>query len=185
MSEIETMYPPSFIPQCLHRTQASRAFGGVDTKEKTCAHGHDDGEEDGGEAEDEGEGPEEARGEAGEEPADTTAKHDADDASGDGECYGLAQKLEQNIAAARADGFAQADLACALGDGDEHDVHDADSADEQTDARDKREENGEAERDGVDNTGDLVGPASDEVVFDRIVLGILDVMPLAQQERDV
>ena len=35
-----------------------------------------------------------------------------------------------------ADGHAEADLAGALGDADEHDVHDADAADDERDQRD-------------------------------------------------
>ena len=56
------------------------------------------------------------------------------DAADAGERDGLDEELEQHLAGAGADGEADADLAGALGDGDEHDVHDADAADEQADA---------------------------------------------------
>ena len=53
---------------------------------------------------------------------------------------GLDEELHQDVALARADRHADADLARPLGDAHEHDVHDADAADEQADRRD-----GEAE----------------------------------------
>ena len=46
---------------------------------------------------------------------------------------GLEQELGEDRALGRTDRFADADLAGALGDGDEHDVHDADAADEERD----------------------------------------------------
>ncbi len=46
---------------------------------------------------------------------------------GEGEAF--EQELREDVAAARAEGLEQADLARALGDRDEHDVHDADAAD--------------------------------------------------------
>ena len=48
---------------------------------------------------------------------------------------------------ARAEGFAYADFAGALGDGDQHDVHDDDAADDQRDAGDGRDDGAEAIQD--------------------------------------
>ncbi len=50
------------------------------------------------------------------------------------------KELPQNRRGARADRHAQADLARALGDRDEHDVHDADAADDQRNGRDAGEQ---------------------------------------------
>ena len=50
----------------------------------------------------------------------------------------LDQELGQHLALERADGQADADLARALGDRDQHDVHDADAAHQQADAPQRR-----------------------------------------------
>ena len=56
------------------------------------------------------------------------------------------QKLIQDLATWRADGFANADFAGALFHGDQHDVHDADAADEQRDKGDHQKDDGQRER---------------------------------------
>src|SRR5216684_5587518 len=61
-------------------------------------------------------------------------EQEGDDAAYAGKSHGLEQELPGDITAARADRFAHANFAGALGDAHEHDVHDADAADEQTDA---------------------------------------------------
>ena len=50
------------------------------------------------------------------------------------------RNCSQHVALARADGEADADLARALGDADQHDVHDADAADEKADRGDGGQE---------------------------------------------
>ena len=56
--------------------------------------------------------------------------HDhADDAGDEGQGEAFEEELREDVAAAGAEGFEEADFAGALGDGDEHDVHDADAAD--------------------------------------------------------
>ena len=50
------------------------------------------------------------------------------------------RNCEQDVAAVRADGHADADLARALGHAHEHDVHDPDAADEERDAGDRAEQ---------------------------------------------
>ncbi len=62
------------------------------------------------------------------------------DAAEQAEHDGFDQELQQHVAAAGADGQAQADLARPLGDRHQHDVHDADAADEQRHAGDAREQ---------------------------------------------
>ncbi len=53
----------------------------------------------------------------------------ANDACEKGKGEGFEEELLEDLARACTEGFEQADLACALGDGDEHDVHNADAAD--------------------------------------------------------
>src|SRR5271170_1294440 len=54
---------------------------------------------------------------------DGAADDDADDAAGSSERHSFEEELPGDIAAARADGFAHADFAGALGDGYQHDIH--------------------------------------------------------------
>ena len=54
---------------------------------------------------------------------------------GDTQRDGLDEELEEDVPSRGAERFANADLARAFGDRDEHDVHDADAADEQTTQR--------------------------------------------------
>ena len=61
------------------------------------------------------------------------AEEDADDAADGAEHDGLERELQQDDFFGGADGFSDADLAGALGDGDEHDVHHADAADDEAD----------------------------------------------------
>ena len=70
------------------------------------------------------------------------AQADADQPAERTERDGFDEKLQQDVATVRADGHADADLAGALGDADEHDVHDADAADDERDAGDGREQHG-------------------------------------------
>ena len=55
------------------------------------------------------------------------------------EQHGFDQELGEDRAALRPDRLPDADLAGALGDGDEHDVHHPDPADEQRDRGDRAE----------------------------------------------
>src|SRR5579871_4378248 len=70
------------------------------------------------------------------------AQSDSDDASDEGDDGGLDQELKQNVARIGPNGFTNADLAGALGDGDQHDVHDADASDHQGDDGDGGEQGG-------------------------------------------
>ena len=72
-----------------------------------------------------------------------TPSADAERAAGEAEDHRLHEELAQDVAARRADGLADADLARALGDGHQHDVHDPDAADDEADARDAREQEAE------------------------------------------
>ena len=59
------------------------------------------------------------------------ADGDPDEAANECQHERFDQELKQDVAAVRADGFAQADLSCTLGHGYEHDVHNADTADQE------------------------------------------------------
>ena len=76
-------------------------------------------------------------------------KPNADHAAEQAEQGGFGQELDQDIASARAQGFAQADLAGAFGDRDQHDVHDADAAHQQRNAGDAAQEDGQHAGDGL------------------------------------
>jgi hypothetical protein len=91
------------------------------------------------------------------------------------------QELLQDVAAARADGHAQPDLAGALGDRDQHDVHDADAADDQRDRGDAREQGREHAGDRAHQGLELAHVADVEVV----VLAGQDVPTLAQERLDL
>ena len=61
------------------------------------------------------------------------------DAAGERRDQPLEQELQQDLAAARAERLADADLARALLHVDEHDVHDADAADRERQHADERQ----------------------------------------------
>ena len=61
----------------------------------------------------------------------------------DAEDEGLAEELDRDVAAAGAEGAAQADLGAALEDGDDHHVGDPDPADQEGDRAEAEEERGE------------------------------------------
>ncbi len=61
------------------------------------------------------------------------AERDADRRAEQAERRGLDEELREDVAARRAECFANADFACALGDRDEHDVHDHERAHEEAD----------------------------------------------------
>lgn len=68
---------------------------------------------------------------------DKESKNVADDepcdAAHDGENERFKEELEENIAAACANGFSDADFVSAFRNGNEHDVHDADTSDDEGD----------------------------------------------------
>jgi hypothetical protein len=80
---------------------------------------------------------------------DQPAQPNADDAAEHAEQRGFGQELHQNIPAPRANRFAQADFARALGDRDQHDVHNADAAHQQRDGGDAAQEDGQHAGDGA------------------------------------
>src|SRR5665213_1180334 len=75
------------------------------------------------------------------------AEQRADPAAEEREQDRFEQELQQHVAAAGPDRLAQADLARALGDRDQHDVHDPDPRDHERDSADR----GEADRDDAEH----------------------------------
>ena len=74
------------------------------------------------------------------------------------------QELPQNIAGTRPDGHAQADLARALGHGDQHDVHDSHSAHEERNQGHAQQQVGHHPPGRSEGFGDFRQVADPEVV---------------------
>ena len=70
-----------------------------------------------------------------------------------------------DVAAARAEGLANADLARALGDADQHDVHHADAAHQQAEAGDGDGDQPDQAGDAVELLDDLVRRGEAEIVL--------------------
>ena len=69
----------------------------------------------------------------------------------------------------RAEGFEDADLAGALGDGDQHDVHDADATDSEGHCADEAEQNFKPDGEGHDLLGVFDGiPHAEGFVVGRV-----------------
>src|SRR5947209_19241410 len=72
--------------------------------------------------------------------------------------------LHEDVSAAGADGFADANFLGALGDADEHDVHHANAADEQADGGDDEGEGDDGAGEILPEVGDQIGRSDLEVV---------------------
>jgi hypothetical protein len=94
---------------------------------------------------------------------------------------GLDEELQPDVALAGADGHADADLARALGDRDEHDVHDADAADHERDGRDDDEQHREHFVDRFLALAELGHGAHGEVGL----LQVVNAVALAQNRLDL
>ena len=104
-----------------------------------------------------------------EEERDAGAEGDADDAADGAERDGFDQKLDEDVVALGADGFAHADFAGALGDGDQHDVHHADAADDEAYRRYREHEDENQAADFLPELEEIVGSENRKVV--RLVVG--------------
>ena len=150
--------------------------------EAEASDGRDHDAEDDGRCR-EGERPRDGR-ESGDQEVD--ARHDdesdddADESAEETQQYGFDQELLQDVLIGRADGLAQADLARALGNGDEHDVHDADASHDQRDGRDGRKEERENGRDASENGKDVRLGLDGEVILG----GICDAVVVLEHVRD-
>src|SRR5688500_4877160 len=77
-----------------------------------------------------------------EEDCCADAEEDSGESADERERDRFEEKLKENMAALRADGHANADLARPFGDGDEHDVHDADPSHEERDGGNRQNQIG-------------------------------------------
>ena len=148
------------MAQGIDGIEAGGAAGGHEAEEDADGSGEDEGDDvdlrikQKWRADDFGEGHAEGVGEG-----------DADDAADAGEGDGLDEELQQDLPRTGTDGKADADLAGALGDGDEHDIHDAYAADEQAHAGHGTEQGGHHLGAGADDIGELEGIEDVEVIF--------------------
>ena len=95
--------------------------GGVEPEEHPDGHGHHERLDDRGRGHDRLDADDT-------EPAPIRPTTTPGDAAQQRQHHRLGQELAQDGAPGRADGLADADLAGAFGDGDQHDVHDPDAA---------------------------------------------------------
>ena len=96
---------------------------------------------------------------------DQHGDHDSQHAARAGERHGLHQELADDVAAARAQGLAHADLARALGNAHQHDVHHADAAHQQAQRGDGDGHQADQAGDAVELLDDLVGRGDGEIVL--------------------
>jgi hypothetical protein len=114
----------------------------------------------------------------GDDVAARDAQEDAQKAAELGEHDGLEEELLDDVVAARADGFAHADLARALGDADQHDVHDAD-------ARRQERDHADHERADADDPRHLRERGDEGVVrVDLEVVLLPQLQPARGEKRD-
>src|SRR5262245_56527145 len=149
-----------FVPKTLDWVEVGGLLRGPDAEDES------DKDRDGHPAHD---GPERDRGgELGQEEQDHVADHEGEDHAQDtaegSQRHGLEQELADDVAFAGADGLADADLAGAFGDADEHDVHHADAADQQAHGRDGDREQTDAGRDSVELFDNFVGRGEGKIV---------------------
>ena len=108
------------------------------------------------------------------------AQH-ADQAAQETKRDGFDEELQADVARLGAHGDANADLAGAFGDADEHDVHDADAADHQRNAGHGAQQEGDDFGDGIHGVGDFLLVEDVEIV--ALVAG--EAMTLAEQAGDL
>src|SRR5712672_317567 len=136
---------PTFILRCgpaedhallvaegFYGIEAGGFYGGVHAEEEADAHGDADSNHDGPQRD----GGRQAGHYKMEDQADGTAEQYADDATGAGKhnCFG--EELPDDVAATRAERFAYADFARALGHGHQHDIHHTDATNQKADGTD-------------------------------------------------
>ena len=81
-------------------------------------------------------------GDEGNEEGSDVAENEAHETTDDAEDERFEEELEHDVAGAGADGFADADFAGALRNGDEHDVHNANTTDDEGNACNERKHAG-------------------------------------------
>src|SRR5215470_54861 len=90
------------------------------------------------------------------------------DAAGARQGHGFEQELPGDVAATRADGFANADFASALGDADEHNVHHAHAANQETRSAESDHREVDHRHDAVKFFDFLGGGVDGEIVFSAL-----------------
>ncbi len=106
--------------------------------------------------------------------------NDTGDAGEEGQDEAFQQELGEDVAAAGAEGFHDADFAGSLGDGDQHDVHDADAADGEGHGADDAEKDLKSDGEGYDAFGIFDGVPGVDGFF---VAGI-EVVALGEDGTD-
>src|ERR1019366_5078795 len=91
--------------------------------------------------------------------------HDSQHAAGAGQRHGFHQKLADDVAAARPQRFADADLARALGHAHQHDVHYADAPHQQAERGDGDGHQADQAGDAVELLDNLVGRGDGEIIL--------------------
>ena len=107
--------------------------------------------------------------------------YDPDKASEKGESHRFEQKLKDNCTPGRPEGFANADLFCAFGDRDEHDIHHTDTADEQPEARDRDSGDADSAHNAVKLGNEAIGGLYVKIVW----LAVFYIPALAQNALDL
>jgi hypothetical protein len=120
------------VAQGFYGIEAGGFYGRVHAEEEADAHGDADSNQDGPEWD----GGRQTRHYKMDDQADGAAEQYADDAAGAGKHNGFGEELPGDVAAARAERFAYADFARALGHGHQHDIHYAYAANQKADGAD-------------------------------------------------
>src|SRR5438093_5846994 len=180
MGSLINARPPwgSLVTQRLDGAEARGPVRGIETEEQADANRNAEGHEDRGHRDDRcrqaGDG-------EGENAGQSEADQDSKGPTQSREKHRLDQELHQDVAPPGADRLADADLAGAFRDGDQHDVHDPDAADDQGNAGDRAQHQGE-------DAGRLRGAVQHVLLAEDLKIslgGVRDVMPVQQHLRDL
>jgi len=162
---------PSLVAQRVDGIEAGRLQRGEEAKDNPYdgadAEGHDDGagRDERGKLE-----------KLGEQRRQPVTRRDAQRTATHAQQDRLGQELSHYIAAARADGEADADLAGPLGDADQHDVHDANAAHHERDAGEEADQDRHDAVVGIEEVGCFLLRADHEI----ILLALGDLMALTE-----
>src|SRR5688500_6325856 len=129
---------PSLGAQGADGGRAGRRAGGPDAEDDADQEAEHDGRDERGGMECEA-----PAGDLADEGRDAKAHGDADQPAEQRQGQCLDEELGEDVAAARTDGLADADLAGPLADGHQHDVHDPDAAHDQRDGCDPAQQEGQ------------------------------------------
>src|SRR5712664_617598 len=166
-----------FVAQGFDGIEAGGFDGGVHTENEANAHGDAHGEDNGPERD--------GRRQSGhcqiDQQAYASAEQHANDTSRAGEHHGFGEELPDNVAAARADSFSNADLARALSDGHQHNVHHTDATHEKSNGTYSEYEARHRRSELTKFIGDLLGAGNAKVIG----LAVGHVSAAAQHTADL